>query len=413
MGRRITTEEFIQKAKEVHGDRYDYSKTVYENYHHKIWIVCKSHGKFVQSPANHLAGNNCPKCSVAERIKKQSLTTEEFIQNAKEVHGDKYDYTNTYYNGSKELISITCKKHGIFEQQAGNHLAGKGCNGCRTNNSQPEKDIMTFLHDLNFETISNNRTIISPFELDIVIPEKKLAIEYCGLYWHSEKFVDKLYHTRKLELCNKAGYRLITIFEDEWLFKKEFVLSKLKHILGVNTEAKVYARKTKIVQITKEQRMELLIDNHIQGDGSGSVNLGLEYNGDIVAAITFKKGTDNTYDLNRYATICNVVGGFSKLLTYFKRNYEWKTIHTFADRRWSEGNVYLKNGFEHVYNTQPNYFYSKDGKIRESRNKYMRHKLESKLEIFDPDLTEVENMHLNKFYRIFDCGNMKFVLENK
>ena len=126
MSRRLTTEEFIERAKIIHDNKYDYSKTEYKNNTHKVCIICPIHGEFWQTPAAHLRGQKCPKC--AHRSTK--YTTEEWVEEAKKVHGDKYDYSKVEYIGNHVKICIICKEHGEFWQDPAAHLQGQGCPKC-------------------------------------------------------------------------------------------------------------------------------------------------------------------------------------------------------------------------------------------------------------------------------------------
>lgn len=127
----MTTKEFIEKAKKIHGDRYDYSKVNYVNSKTKICIICQKHGEFWQTPSHHLQGCNCPKCANEEIHNKQRHKKDEFIEKAKQVHGDKYDYSNVEYVNSKIPVKIFCKKHEkYFFQAPYNHVSGQGCPQC-------------------------------------------------------------------------------------------------------------------------------------------------------------------------------------------------------------------------------------------------------------------------------------------
>lgn len=126
MPKKLTTEEFIEKAKQVHGDKFDYSLTEYKSNKKKVKIICPIHGVFEQRPLNHLQGCGCIKCSGLEK-----LTKEEFIKRAKQVHGGKYDYSLTEYINNDKKVKIVCPDHGVFEQIASNHLRGAGCPKCR------------------------------------------------------------------------------------------------------------------------------------------------------------------------------------------------------------------------------------------------------------------------------------------
>lgn len=143
MPKKLTTEEFIEKARDAHGDKYDYSDTEYVNTKTKLRIKCKTHGVFAQTPNKHLSGQGCSKCS-----NKYQPTTEEFIEKARGVHGDKYDYLNANYTSSKSLLKITCRAHGDFEQTPNSHLRGGGCPSCahETSGLQRRLDTQTFIN---------------------------------------------------------------------------------------------------------------------------------------------------------------------------------------------------------------------------------------------------------------------------
>ena len=125
MAKKLTTEEFIQKAKQIHGDKYNYSKTTYMKSNQKITIICPEHGEFSQTPNCHLSGSGCPKCI------KKATNKESFIEEAKKIHGDKYDYSKVIYVKSTERVCLICTEHGEFWQTPGNHLSGRGCFKCR------------------------------------------------------------------------------------------------------------------------------------------------------------------------------------------------------------------------------------------------------------------------------------------
>ena len=130
MGKKLTTEEFIKKANKKHNGKYDYSKVEYIDSHTKVCIICPEHGEFWQGPANHLSGQNCPKCASIEVHTNQSNKKEGFIQKAKEIHGDKYDYSKVEYINNHTKVCIICPEHGEFWQKPIHHTQGKGCPYC-------------------------------------------------------------------------------------------------------------------------------------------------------------------------------------------------------------------------------------------------------------------------------------------
>lgn len=262
----------------------------------------------------------------------------------------------------------------------------------------------------NENVIIGDRNLLSPLELDIYIPSKNIAFEYNGLYWHSELKVDYNYHLNKTILCNKKNIRLIHIFEDEWIYSKEIVKSRIKSILGLELK-RISASKCKIHEITSKECKQFLTDNHIQGACQSLHQYGLFYKDEMVSVMCFghlrknlnNKGGENDYELLRFCNKLNtkVIGGASKLLTHFIRDYKPETILSFADRRWSNGDLYEKLGFKWIRDSKPSYFYIVNNK-RENRFKYRKSELVK--QGFDKDLSEHNIMKNRHIYRIYDCG---------
>lgn len=283
--------------------------------------------------------------------------------------------------------------------------------------SKAEKEIFNFIKDLGFEKlIENDRKIIKPFELDIVIEDLKIAIEYCGLYWHSEeKCTNKNYHLHKYNKSLENGYRLITIFEDEWLFKQDLVKARLKYILNKSNADRIFARKCKIQEINATLKNEFLEKYHIQGKDISSINLGAFYNNELVSVMTFSKGNiskgsksvDKIYELNRFCVNYNyqIPGIASKLLKYFEKNFVWIQIFSYSDKRWNTGNLYNNLNFKEINHTSVNYWYIKAFK------RFHRFGLRKRKD--EPKNIPEHILRLSEGYiRIFDCGNIKYVKEN-
>ena len=186
--------------------------------------------------------------------------------------------------------------------------------------SAQQREISDWLSSLDILVNTNIRNIITG-ELDIYLPDYNLAVEYCGVFWHSDAHTRMTpnYHLNKLKQCQKLGIRLLTIYEDEWLYKKDIVKQKMLSILKMNTES-IFARKCQIIQITNTKIKQQFLDQyHIQGTGPGSITYSLTYNDNIIAIMTFIQKPNGVYDLNRYATSTRIVGGFQKLLKHFQK----------------------------------------------------------------------------------------------
>lgn len=187
--RKYTTEQFILKAREVHGWKYDYSKVDYKDSHTKVCIICPIHGEFWQKPDNHLNGWGCKKCGDKSASDKKRKTKEEFIKKAREIHGDKYDYSKVEYINSKKPVCIICPKHGEFWQTPNNHLRGNGCPTC--NESKLENEMREFLKEngINYESQKSFKWLKykNKLKLDFYLPEYNIAIECQGKQHYESK----------------------------------------------------------------------------------------------------------------------------------------------------------------------------------------------------------------------------------
>jgi hypothetical protein len=307
--------------------------------------------------------------------------------------------------------------HGEFVQRAGDHINKKyGCPKCsKQGYSKAEQEISSFIASLGFIVENNNKSILKNLELDIVIPEKKIAIEYNGLYWHSEQAGKATnYHLNKTISANSAGYRLIHIFEDEWSNKKDIVKNRLTHILGVSSTS-IYARKLDIREVSSMDARNFFNAHHLQGMVNSRHYLGLFEGNELVSCMSFSpvrfEDKENGFELMRFASSKNVVGGFSRLLKNFLKSHpEIKYLVSYADKRWSEGSVYEVNGFNRVSDSKPGYFWCNSRGDRFNRVLFQKHKLQNKLTSFDSNKTEKQNCIDNGYFRVFDCGTSKWVL---
>ena len=288
-----------------------------------------------------------------------------------------------------------------------------------SNRSREELAIEQYIRDLGFEVEVGNRSILSGKELDIAVHSKKLAIELDGLMWHSSYDVEsdsklKWYHLEKTEECQKLGYKLIHITDEQWREKQDIVKSMIANALG-QTPKKVHARKCSVIEVDTKTAREFFDSNHIQGFVGSSTYLGLTYNEELVSCMAFSRIRFERlggFEITRSATKrkTQVLGGFSKLLKEFLRDKNSTIILSYADRMYSDGNVYLQNGFKLVRTSAPGYYWC-DKRRSYSRHKFQKHKLKDVLGEFNPELSERDNMFANGYRRFWDCGQLTFVLE--
>lgn len=322
-----------------------------------------------------------------------------------------YDYVEKF--GYDELISDEYFKKAsdiahILNLKPNNHFVSSG-----------EKEITDYINSLGFKTV-HDRKILNGEELDIFVLDKKVAFEYDGIYWHCELFKDKEYHLRKTDECANKDIKLIHIFDDEWKYKKEIVKSRISNILGV-TSKKIYARKCIIKSISNKEAYEFLEKNHLQGCVKSSFRYGLYYNNELVSVMTFSKRNigktkqnrqSNRFELLRFCSKLNynIVGGASKLFKCFLNVCQPDEVVTFADRRWLNNGFYTKLGFNYIGCTKPNYYYIVKSK-RMHRLSFRKNILVNKFGC-PKEMTEHDFCLSKKWYRIYDCGSLKYIWKN-
>ena len=276
-----------------------------------------------------------------------------------------------------------------------------------------------------YETFSNKIYLIIIFVvigvlilklLDIFIPEYNIAIEYDGEYWHSTANRGAKNGYLKYLKCLDNNISLFTFRDSEWKSKKEIIKSVLVNKFG-KSKTNLYARKCEIKLVDKFSKSKFLVDNHLQGKCGSSIDLGLYYENVLVSIMTFGKrrknmgssSKDDEYELIRFCTKLNisVIGGASKLLKHFIKNYKPNIIVTFANNRWSDGGLYEKIGFNFSHNSKPSYKYLVNNVLKDRFN-YRKDVLVK--EGFDESKTEFEIMDERGFPRLYDCGNKVYKL---
>ena len=421
--KRLTRDIFVEKVTELYGDMYDCS-LVPETLpitRNMVTMVCREHGEFDIRISSLLAGNRCSECAnIASRISKRK-PIKTFVEQVQMLHPNICTDTKIDYINKSTKIKFTCNVHNTtFMQSPESLLKGNiGCKKCTTAGvSIREQEVYEFIKSIlpnDTEIVTNDRSTISPKELDVLIPSMNIAFEFDGIRWHNEGHNGtKHSHKHKQDACNEVGIRLIQIFEDEWVDKRSIVEGKIKYLLGCDDRNRIYARKTQVREVTKQDKKDFLNNNHIQGNCKSSYDIGLFSDDVLVAVMSFAfNSVSNEHLLTRYATSENVIGGFTKLLSYFKKSCEWATLISFADCRWSDGSVYSQSGWVLDKVLAPDYQYV-DGAKRVHKFNYRRQQLSTKLgERFDESKSEYQNTFDNGIYRIWDSGKLRYSITNK
>lgn len=431
--------DFIKKSHEIHKDSFEYLSE-YKNSHTKIKIKCnKCSNIFLQLPYAHLQRQGCPKCSKNVSYKEilwldqigidESKRQKKLFINDKYFNVDAYDdksntiyeFYGDYWHGNpkvfkgEEINKTLNKTFGeIYKStiERENILLSNGYN-LKTiwekdfNDSNKKKDLVqielfkSFLDTFYSGKISLNKN-------EFLLDDKKICFRFNSLSSYNSKYQ----LSNKFEEYLNNGIHLVNIWEDDWIYKRDIIKSRILNLIGKSKI--IYGRKCVIKEVSYYECKKFLIENHIQGYTISKYNIGLFYNGVLVSLMTFgrlrislgQKHKDGSYELLRFCNLLNhsVIGGASKLFKYFLNNYTPSEVISYADRCWSKGELYLKLNFKLESVSGPNYCYVINGR-RSNRFNWRKSQL-IKLG-YDKEKSESEIMRgVGK--RIYDAGNLKF-----
>lgn len=391
------TEAFIKRA--LAADGYSWVSGEYINNKTKIDVLCpKGHQYKVTWNAFH-RGYRCDQCC-PYRFSKKTVNDLSLF-----AHGRGYKLVGDY-KASKEKVALQCPHGKIYEPRWVDFQSG---HGCTCEKSQAQRDLAASISSLGLVVRENVRDVIAPKELDIVLPEFGLAIEYCGLLWHSNKYRSSTrFHRDKRELALAAGYELFTIWEDEWLNRKEVLLSMIKVKTGL--AKRVFARNLVVeFDLPPSMVVAFLDKNHLQGASrrhKHSVALCTK-DGKIMQVITLashhRKG--GILVLDRMASILDtvIVGGATRLMSALGERLPGTKVVTFADLRYTSGKIYEQLGFISEARLSPDYCYvTSAGHRRFSKQSMRKQKTE------DSSISESKLRSKDGYYKLFDCGKIRY-----
>lgn len=320
-------------------------------------------------------------------------------------------------DNKKVTVSQLCALLDTSQRQILNYIHNYNCEDLvqlSHNYSVKEGELGKLVADnTNRKVILNDRNVLNSMELDVYIPELKLAFEFNGNYWHSSIYKDKKYHQYKTLACAKQGIRLIHVFQYEWNNNRDRVERFIKGLLNENKRV-IQARETVVKEIDSKTAQEFCEYYHLQGWSNSKVCIGCYYNDELVSVMTFAKPRfDNNieYEIIRYCVKDNVsiVGGANKLFKYFTDTYKPASVITYSDISKFTGNIYLKLGFKVDSITSPNYVWVKsDTQEVITRYQTQKHKLVEK-GLGTENQTEEEIMYDLGFFKVYDSGNIKLI----
>ena len=437
----LTQEDFLERCANDAVPSLDFSKAVYKQNKALVEVSCKKHpdnSTFYMFPGNIYAGKNGCKLCIAEKFediaKERAILFEDFKSRVSNSNPN-LDVSQFVYTNNRTPSFVSCRLHPeveLFPMNPSNLYKGRnGCGKCcSVGVSKKEREVVEFISSVyKGRIIANTKRVIPPKELDIYLPDLKIAIEFNGCYWHSDnQGKDLNYHKDKYSACVDKGIQLIQIWEDDWDNKQNIIKRMLDHKLGLSNLPRIYARNTVVVMPDKNEADDFLNHCHIQGAVNATYYLGLKDDQELVALMTLTRtANDGELLLSRYATSKRVVGGFSKLMSHVRQkclrndfrgrnDTPVTTLISFSDNEVSDGGMYKNNGWVKVADVPVSYSYWRiDRPKREHKFNYRLKRFRNDPElIYEDGLTEKELAELNGLVRCYDSGKQKwrFVIAN-
>lgn len=388
------------------------------SYVHTEWL-CESGHYSVATPYDRAAGKGCPSCSGRVPIPGESdiLTTDPKV--ATLWSDDNVVDIRHVSRGSGIIAKWTCEMGHTWEGSVSSVVSrGSRCKYCYINGSIGQTELTEFIQNIlpGHRIETNYRGLCTGlYQVDIYIPEKKIALEYNGLYWHSDAPGLNPYPVaNKMKECSERDVDLYVVWEDDWRDRQDVVKSWLANLLDCSEADKLSARRLKCSEISYTESSRFLDKHHIQGGARGTYYVSLSDSEDTISAVGVFTRTGRNIRLDRYATSANVRGGFSKMMSWVDRNIDYEVCTTFADKTYSRGKLYSSTGWVEIGTISPDYRYVHNGT--------RRHKFNYRIDRFKHDttgkykykegLTERELTRLNGLWRIYDAGKIKYERRN-
>ena len=390
----------------------------------KVHALCLDEYKDKQKATNtERYGGNSPSCDATVLQKQKDTLFETYgVYNIKHTlfstitldHLNDKDYLLTLLNtnsatGIAKLLGVDVttvlnylKKHSIHDKLKS------------FSSSMQEQRLVDFLTSNNIDFIQHDRSILSPKELDFFIPAANLAIELCGVYWHSENTgsKDKWYHYNKWKACKDIGITLLTYFDDEFTKSQDIIESKILYECRISAAKRIGARSTIVKDIPTLDEFAFLEKHHVQGKLlNRNYSYGAYYNNELVGVMTLTN-RKNYIEITRFSTNTSYIirGLFSKMLAHFAIDSGYTgNIVSFSDNCHGNGRIYNSAGFSIADELGPGYYYTKNGRPRENRQAYMKSKIKEKFNVDISNKTEWQLMQDNGYDRVWDCGKIKWI----
>lgn len=379
----------------------------------KVWWLGECGHEWLMRVASRTSGGQgCPVCASRRVIPGENDFKSRHPGLAMEWHPENDKAPEEVSWSSAYKAKWVCLKGHEFEVSVNQRsFRGSGCPSCAATSyvSRAEKELSDWV-SAQVKTDTTYRQLKGVHEVDILCQDQMVAIEFNGLYWHSDSHKTRRYHYLKSKAVENHGYQLIHVWEDDWTYRRPVVEKMLKRKLGVSNETRLNARGLTYRQVSSSGANKFLEENHIQGASGGSWRGGLFHGEELVALMLMKRRSEGHYELTRFATSAIVRGGHSKLLKRFIEEAQPKSIVTFADRCVSDGGLYESCGFKRDGELAPDYMY-RVGTRREHKFNYRKARFKNDPNLkYEEGLTERQLAELNGLERIYDAGKVRWVL---
>ena len=401
-----TARKYLDKVKEKFEGRIDTTQIEYIDAVTPVKVVCTLHGPVGRKFPHALLEYEETPCKICNKPDLKR-TTEDYLSTLEHPE----EFLSEKYLGYTVKHSYRCATHGEYRITPAAYHAGRRCQKCSLAKvSKLEKEVLEFCCTLGVP-VAENVTFPNRKDADILFPLHNLAIEFHGLYFHSEKFRGRKDAQERADYFLSIEVKLLQVFEDEWVSSRGKVEDRIRSALGLLP--KVSARECEVKSIPLKEAFTFLQEVHMQGGlKTSSYAYALFYKGDMVSVATFgspRAAADialGFLEIHRFASTIQVVGGFSKMLTLFEKEVKPYRLLSYADRRWGEGDVYGLCGFQKVGVTTPGYFWSK-GQKRESRWKFQKSLLTS-WDNYSPEKTEDQILTEKSYVKVYDAGHSRW-----
>jgi Probable Zinc-ribbon domain len=391
----------------------------------RVWWLCENEHEW-EAPVKSRMKETGVYCPVCQRAANNSVRISRIIQQdgslrdnypvlAGEWNYEKNDGLSPerFTGSSNKVVWWICSEGHEWDAVTANRTTkSSGCPHCAKSFSRKEAALFSYVSTLGFPVIQSDRTVLHPKELDMYIPEKNLAIEFNGVFWHSEEQgKDQFYHYNKWLGCKEQGIQLLQVWEDDWDRNPELIKRMVAHKLGVSSEPKISGRKTVFKEVSTSEAKTFLNENHLQGYATAKY-FGLFFEENLVALIGFRYfEADARLEITRFAVNSQVIGGFSKLLKNSLSFYpEAQVVHSYSHNDHATGSMYEISGFVKKHEGKPGYSYVVNKAVRVNRLNFTKAKFDSRDDLeFKEGLSERELAALNGLTRTWDSGSSLWV----